>query len=161
MQYKIYIKDENFICEGRVSLNEYGVALAMDNSGKEVGKLLRANVEVISEAGILISGFEEIVKDPFDPPKYHYREWLLKRSQEDDEYEIYAREPEPICLGKCKCNFNKDNKAFAIDKNKLVIAELSRSRASFINADGIRLSGFEEISKDNRYRYQEWWLKYV
>jgi hypothetical protein len=138
----------------------------MDKSGREViGQLLRATVESINEDGILISGFEEIIKNPFEQPKYHYQEWLLKCSQEDEAYEIYAQEPEPkqICFG--KCNFNKDNQAFAIDKNKSVVAELTRARVSFIGADGIMVSGFEEISKDNRkkpnYSYQEWWLKYT
>jgi hypothetical protein len=170
MQYKIYVvtnpNNKKSVCEGKISLSDYGRALAMDKSGKEViGQLLRANVESINEDGILISGFEEIINNPFEQPKYSYQEWLLKCSQENEAYEIYVQEPEPkqICLGTCK--FNKDSQAFAIDKNNLVIAELTRARISFISADGIMVSGFEEVGQDKtgkpKFRYQELWLRYA
>jgi hypothetical protein len=185
MQYKIHVltnQKKKFVCEGRISLTEYGVARALDKSGKEViGHLVFANVEQINDTGILISGFEEFIQNPFERPKYRYKEWLLKYiqegegyeiqelllecSQERERYEIYAQEPEPkqICLG--KCNFTRDGQAFAIDKNKSVVAELTRARVNFMGADGIMVSGFEKIIKDNRkkpnYRYQEWWLRYI
>jgi hypothetical protein len=95
--------------------------------------------------------------------KYRHQEWLLKYGQEN-MYEIYAQEPDPkkICLG--TCNFTKDGQAFVIDKEKIV-AKLSRARVSFIEADGIMISGFEKISrnklKEPVFRYQEWWLRYV
>jgi hypothetical protein len=161
---KIYVPDQKPICEGRISLTEYGVARAFDKSGKNaIGQIVRANVESISEAGIVISGFEEIINNPFEAPKYRYQEWLLKCSQ-NALYEIYAQEPDPkkICLG--KCSFTRDGQAFAKDKNNLVIAELSKARVNFIGADGIMVSGFEEVGHDKtekpKYRYQEWWLRY-
>jgi hypothetical protein len=81
-------------------------------------------------------------------------------------YEIYAQEPEPkkICLG--RFSLSMDGLAHALDEQgKLVLAELSRARVEFAGADGIMVSGFEEVGQDKtgkpKFRYQEWWLRYA
>jgi hypothetical protein len=51
------------------------------------------------------------------------------------------------------------------EQGKLVLEELSRARVEFVGADGIMVSGFEEVGKDKagkpKFRYQEWWLRYA
>jgi hypothetical protein len=81
-------------------------------------------------------------------------------------YEIYAQEPEPkkICLG--RFSLSRDGLALAMDKDgKMAVATIERARVDFIGADGILISGFEEIDRDEtgkpKFRYQEWWLRYV
>jgi hypothetical protein len=80
-------------------------------------------------------------------------------------YEIYAQVPEPkkICLGRFA--LSREGQALAMDRErKVVVTGLSRARVEFIGADGILISGFEEIAIDEtgkpKFRYQEWWLRY-
>jgi hypothetical protein len=80
-------------------------------------------------------------------------------------YEIYAQEPKPkkICIG--RFSLSRDGLALAMDKEgKVAVAKIERARVDFIGADGIMVSGFEEVGQDKtgkpKFRYQEWWLRY-
>jgi hypothetical protein len=50
-------------------------------------------------------------------------------------------------------------------EGKVAVARLSRARVEIVGADGILISGFEEIGQDKtgkpKFRYQEWWLRYA